>query len=72
MGQSAILDRQPAKTPGEMRLYVLDGSEVGIPSISKLIGHLGFAAEPFASWQLDFMRSSIARVNETFNLKLVL
>ena len=70
MGRSAILDRQPAKTPGEMRLYVLDGSEVGIPSISKLIGHLGFAAEPFASWQLDFMRSSIARVNETFNLKL--
>jgi len=70
MGQSAILDRQPAKTPGEMRLYVLDGSEVGIPSILNLIGHLGYAAEPFASWQLDFMRSSIARVNETFNLKL--
>ena len=70
MGQSAILDRQPAKTPGEMSLYVLNGSEVGIPSISQLIGHLGFAAEPFANWQLDFMRSSIARVNETFNLKL--
>jgi hypothetical protein len=72
MGQSAILERQPAKTPGEMSLYVLNGSEVGIPSISQLISHLGYAAEPFANWQLDFIRSSIARVNETFNLKLSL
>ena len=27
IGQSAILGLQPTKTPGEMRLYVLNGSE---------------------------------------------
>ena len=69
-GLADIKLRQTTRNSGEMYLYFITGAEVANPSLSGLSSMLGYPAEPFADWQLDFMRSSMAQVEKTFNIKI--
>ena len=72
MGEADILLRQNTRTPNKIGLSIIEPAVDYIPEIAFINQRNGFQPETFEDWQLNFMASSIARLEETFNLTVTL
>ena len=72
MGEADILLRQNTRTPNKIGLSIIEPAVDYIPEIAFINQRNGFQPEAFEDWQLNFMASSIARLEETFNLTVTL
>ena len=72
MGEADILLRQNTRTPNKIGLSIVEPAEDYIPEVAFINQRNGFQPEAFEDWQLNFIASSIARLEETFNLTVTL